>query len=361
MPELSVPEILARALSGAPQARISPEEALFLLRNAPLDELAAAAHEIKARRHGADVVGYTLFQVVNYTNVCRIGCSFCSFCRKGEDADHWTLTPSQLRAKGLGAKSRGARQIFLQGGVNPAFGLEEAEEALRLFAGELGMEVRGFSPAELLGFAETSGLPLETVLRRLKAAGLSSVPGAGAEVLSDRVRAILSPRKPSAAEWLRAMEACHREGLRGTANIVFGSVETGEEVVEHLRLVRDLQDRTGGFHSFVAWTFQPQTRNFPIRDVPPEEYLRTIALCRLFFDNVDHVEVSLLGMGPELGLRALRGGGDDVNSVVLEENVLRSRAPTTVGGMEELLRGAGFVPRFRAFDFSDMERPAGVP
>ena len=361
MPELSVHEILARALSGAPQARISPEEALFLLRNAPLDELSAAAHEIKARRHGADVVGYTLFQVVNYTNVCRIGCTFCSFCRMGEDADHWTLTPSQLRAKGLGAKSRGARQIFLQGGVNPAFGLEEAEEALRLFAGELGMEVRGFSPAELLGFAETSGLPLETVLRRLKAAGLSSVPGAGAEVLSDRVRAILSPRKPSAAEWLRAMEACHREGLRGTANVVFGSVETDEEIVGHLRLVRELQDRTGGFYSFVAWTFQPQTRNFPIRDVPPEEYLRTIALCRLFFDNVDHVEVSLLGMGPELGLRALRGGGDDVNSVVLEENVLRSRAPTTIGGMEELLRGAGFVPRFRAFDFSDMERPAGVP
>ena len=131
--------------------------------------------------------------------------------------------------------------------------------------------------------------------------------------------------------------------------------------VAHDCVVGNIQDRTGGFYSFVAWTFQPQTKEFPIRDVSPEEYLRTVALCRLVLDNVDHVEVSLLGMGPELGMRALRGGGDDVNSVVLEENVLKSRAPTTVAGMEELLRSEGFVPRFRAFDFSDMERPAGAP
>lgn len=340
--------ILENALRGA---RISPEEAVSLLKNGDWTEMAQAAHLERMRKLPGNTVGYTVYRIINYTNVCSVRCSFCSFCRGEGDKSAFTMPLDEIRAKALDAKAKGADQIFLQGGVNPTIPLSYYENALRLITNELKMTVRGFSPVELVRMSGTFKMPLPELLRRLKDAGLSSVPGAGAEILTDRMRNALSPRKLSADEWINAMRECHRAGLPGSANIVFGSTETPEDIAEHLERVRALQDETHGFKSFVAWTFQPQTKNFTVRHVTAPEYLKVLALCRLYLDNVPHIEVSVLGMGKVLGELGLRSGADDINSPVLEENVLVSHGFSTIAEAEAFLRGAGFTPRRRSLNF----------
>ena len=340
--------ILENALRGA---RISPDEAVSLLKNGDWTEMAQAAHLERMRKLPGDTVGYTVYRIINYTNVCSVRCSFCSFCRGEGDKAAFTMSLGEIRAKALDAKSKGADQIFLQGGVNQTIPLSYYEDALRLITKELKMTVRGFSPVELVRMSETFKMPLPELLRRLKDAGLSSVPGAGAEILTDRMRNALSPRKLSADEWINAMRECHRAGLPGSANIVFGSTETPEDIAEHLERVRALQDETHGFKSFVAWTFQPQTKDFTVRHVTAPEYLKVLALCRLYLDNVPHIEVSVLGMGNVLGELGLRSGADDINSPVLEENVLVSHGFSTIAEAEAFIRGAGFTPRRRSLNF----------
>lgn len=340
--------ILENALRGA---RISPDEAVSLLKNGDWTEMAQAAHLERMRKLPGDTVGYTVYRIINYTNVCSVRCSFCSFCRGEGDKAAFTMSLDEIRAKALDAKSKGADQIFLQGGVNQTIPLSYYEDALRLITKELKMTVRGFSPVELVRMSETFKMPLPELLRRLKDAGLSSVPGAGAEILTDRMRNALSPRKLSADEWINAMRECHRAGLPGSANIVFGSTETPEDIAEHLERVRALQDETHGFKSFVAWTFQPQTKDFTVRHVTAPEYLKVLALCRLYLDNVPHIEVSVLGMGNVLGELGLRSGADDINSPVLEENVLVSHGFSTIAEAEAFIRGAGFTPRRRSLNF----------
>ena len=339
---------LEKALAGG---RLSASDALQILREAPWTQVAEVANEIRHRRLPGNRVGYTAFRIVNYTNICEVRCSFCSFCRLEADSDSYVLSVEEIRAKTREAKALGADQIFLQGGVHPGIPFEYYLEVLQMLTREEGVKVRGFSPVELVRMAEATGQSLDLVLERLKAAGLSSVPGAGAEILSERMRQKLSPRKLSAAEWCSAMAACHRHGLPGSANIVFGSEETPEEIVEHLDRVRALQDQTGGLLSFVAWTFQPQTDRFFVRHVTGAEYLKMLALSRLFLDNVPHIEVSLLGMGLQLGELGLHAGADDINSIVIEENVLTSHGLTSVEAAEAFIRNAGFEPYRRSLNF----------
>ena len=340
--------ILEKALTGK---RISPAEGLSLLKEAPWKEVAEAAHQVRMAKLPGNKVGYTAFRIVNYTNVCEVTCSFCSFCRPERSPEAYVLTLEQIREKTIEAKARGADHIFLQGGVNRAIPLDYYVAVLQMLTQEMGMKVRGFSPVELVRIAEANRMPLEELLDVLKAAGLSSVPGAGAEILSDRMRQKLSPRKLSAKEWCDAMAACHKKGLPGSANIVFGSDETPEEIIEHLEWVRSTQDIAGGFKSFVVWTFQPQTPNFPIRKVSNEEYLKLLALSRLYLDNVPHIEVSLLGMGLTLGAQGLYAGADDINSIVIEENVLTNHGLTTIPQAEEFIKNAGFIPYRRSLNF----------
>jgi cyclic dehypoxanthinyl futalosine synthase len=216
---------------------------------------------------------------------------------------------------------------------------------------ELGVKVRGFSPVELVRIAEFNNMALDDLLDVLKDAGLSSVPGAGAEILSDRMRQILSPKKLPAQQWCDTLAACHKKGLPGSANIVIGSAETAEEIIEHLEYVRKTQDIAHGFKSFVVWTFQPQTDKFPIRHVRGDEYLKLLALSRLYLDNVPHIEVSLLGMGLSLGELGLHAGADDINSIVIEENVLKNHGLTTIEQAETFIRNAGFTPYRRSLCF----------
>jgi cyclic dehypoxanthinyl futalosine synthase len=193
-----------------------------------------------------------------------------------------------------------------------------------------------------------TGKPAREIIRELKAAGMDSIPGAGAEILSSRVRAILSPKKISVADWVRVMETCFDEGLQGSANIVIGSVETGDEIIEHLRIVRELQDRAGGFLAFIPWTFQKQTAKFPIRRVSVREYLKLLGLSRLFLDNIPHIEASVLGMGRSAGELALHSGADDISSVVFEENVLTSYGLNTEADARDFIKNSGFIPARRS-------------
>ncbi len=332
--------------------RLSKAEALHILKEAPWEETVQAAHFIRQKKLPGNTVGWTAYRIINYTNVCTVRCSFCSFCRYTHDADAYLYSLSQIREKTQEAKAQGINQIFLQGGVNPAIPLSYYTDVLEMLTKEEQVSVRGFSPVELVRMAQTYKMSLESLLDILKAAGLSSVPGAGAEILSDRMREKLSPQKLKAAEWAHAMEACHLKGLPGSANIVFGSDETPEEIIEHLEVVRSVQDKTHGFLSFVAWTFQQQTPHFYVRHVRGDEYLKMLALSRLFLDNIDHIEVSLLGMGPVLGELGLRAGADDINSIVVEENVLQSQGLTSKEEAESFIRNAGFTPYYRTLNFS---------
>ena len=340
--------LLQKAVNGT---RLSPAEALDILKNAPWTEIAQAADAVRKRMNPGNRVGYTAFRIVNYTNVCEVTCSFCSFCRPTHSPEAYVLSLDEIRQKTVEAKAKGADQIFLQGGVNRDIPLSYYTDVLKMLTHEMGVKVRGFSPVELVRIAEFNNMSLDDLLDVLKEAGLSSVPGAGAEILSDRMRQMLSPKKLPAQQWCDTLAACHRKGLPGSANIVFGSVETAEEIIEHLEYVRATQDATHGFKSFVVWTFQPQTDKFPIRHVRGDEYLKLLALSRLYLDNIPHIEVSLLGMGLSLGELGLHCGADDINSIVIEENVLENHGLTSIEQAEDFIKKAGFTPYRRSLNF----------
>jgi cyclic dehypoxanthinyl futalosine synthase len=256
------------------------------------------------------------------------------------------LSVEEIVEKMREAVAMGANQLFLQGGVNPDIPFDYYLGVIARVKGVLGphIHIRAFSPSEIMGMERQTGLPLRKVVAALKSAGMDSVPGAGAEILSDRMRAILSPQKGSVADWVRVMETCHEEGLPGSANLVFGSEETREEIIEHLRIVRELQDRTGGFLAFIPWTFQRQTGKFRIRSVPAHEYLKLLGICRIFFDNIPHIEASIMVLGRGTGSIALYSGADDISSVVIEENVLKSYGLETEAAAREFIRESGFTP-----------------
>ncbi len=341
--------LLQKTLEGR---RLSPEEAVEILRNADWTEVVKTADDARNERLPGKRVGYTVYRIVNYTNVCSIGCDFCAFSRKADERGAYTLSLEKIRQKAEEAKRLGADQIFLQGGVNESLPISYYTDVLKMLTRELGMSVRGFSPVELVHIANAHRLSLDGLLGILKEAGLSSVPGAGAEILSDNIRKRLSPKKLSAIEWRDTLAVCQKNGLPGSANIVIGSMETVEDVVTHLELVRSLQDETGGVKSFVAWTFQPQTDRFPIRHVSPMEYLKVLGLSRLYLDNIRHIEVSVLGMGKQIGELGLHAGADDINSIVLEENVLKSNGIQSIAEAEAFIRQAGFEPYRRDLNFS---------
>ncbi len=317
---------------------LNKSEALKLWKNCSWTELAAAAHKMRVEIHGKKNVSYTVFRIINYTNVCKIGCSFCSF----KKMQPYVLSIDEIVSLARTAKKQGANGIFFQGGVNPNIPLGYYLEVLELLNKKLKFPVRGFSPVELFHIAKNNKIPLPELLQKLKAAGLSSVPGAGAEIMTAKMRRILSPKKLSAKEWCCVMEECHKQGLKGSANIVVGSSESPEDIIEHLNYIREVQNKTGGFQSFIPWVFQPQTDDFPIRHVRSDEYIKLVALCRLFFHNIPSIEVSVLGMGKVLGELALYAGANDISSVVLEERVMRSYGIASIEEAEEFIRNAGF-------------------
>jgi len=366
IPAASVREILEEVAEGR---RLDPAEAVALLRQAELPGLSAAAHAARLRHNPARDVTYIVDRNINYTNICCATCSFCAFYRRRRDADAYTLSFEELGRKIEETLALGGTQILLQGGMNPGLGVPEIEAMLRFIRREYpAIHIHGFSAPEIAVFARLSRLSIEETLRRLREAGLASIPGGGAEILVDRVRRELTRGKCGAAEWLDIHRQWHRLGGRSTATMMFGHVETLEDRVEHILRVRELQDETGGFTAFILWTYQPENtalqRERALAEVGSWDYLRTLAVARLFLDNIRHLQSSWVTQGGRIGQISLFYGCDDMGSTMIEENVVRAAGaefhmdePT----LRRLIEEAGFRPRRRNFFYELLQDPAAPP
>jgi cyclic dehypoxanthinyl futalosine synthase len=335
--------------------RLNAADALELYHHAPLPLLGRLADEVRARKHPEGVVTYIIDRNVNYTNVCVARCNFCAFYRPIGHTEGYVLGFDEIFRKIDETIAVGGVQLLLQGGHNPDLPIEWYEDLFRAVKQRYpAFKLHALSPPEVIHLSRTSRLPVPAVIDRLIAAGLDSIPGGGAEVLVDRVRKLLNCYgKASADEWLDVMRHAHRAGLRTTATMMYGTVETMEERLEHLFRLRELQDETGGFTAFIPWTFQHENTELAkrnLREVTAAEYLRVLALCRIFLDNIPNVQVSWLTVGLKVGQVGLRFGVNDMGSIMIEENVISSAGAKNRANDSELRRvisDAGFIPRQR--------------
>jgi cyclic dehypoxanthinyl futalosine synthase len=347
--KIEIDEALARAADGG---RITPEEALLLYTDAPLHPLGEAADAVRRRRYPDRIVTYLIDRNINYTNVCVTACKFCAFYRAPKHAEGWSHDLDEILRRCGEAVDLGATQVMLQGGHHPEFGVEYYE---RLFSAVKSaypqLAIHSIGPSEIVHMASVSGVTIEDAINRIKAAGLDSIAGAGAEMLPDRPRTALAPLKESGARWLAVMETAHRLGLESTATMMMGTGETNAERIEHLRMIRDVQDRTGGFRAFIPWTYQPENNHLKGRtQATGLEYLRLLAVARLFFDNVAHLQSSWLTTGKPVGQLSLHMGVDDLGSIMLEENVISSAGARHRSNLHELIwliRTADRIPAQR--------------
>jgi len=338
--------------------RIQPDEALRLLEDAPLNLLGALANEVRKGLHPEDVVTYVIDRNINYSNICISGCKFCAYYRAPGDPEGFMITKEELSRKILEAKELGATQILLQGGLHPELSIDYYEDLFRFIKENHPIHLHALSPPEVIHIAEVSGLTVKEVLLRLMAAGLDSIPGGGAEILVDRVRAIVSPRKATTDQWLSVMETAHGLGIKTTATMMFGHVETLRERVEHLCRIRELQDRTKGFTAFIAWPFQPQNTALSVKPTTGQEYLRLLAVSRIFLDNVPNIQASWVTQGPKMAQIALFYGANDFGSTMIEENVVAATGVCHRLSEKEIRRligQAGFSPAQRLMDYTIIE------
>lgn len=358
---LSVSDILEKAVAGE---RLDPVEGLRLLESHDLAALGRAADEVTRRLHPEPYRTYNIDRNINYTNVCTAVCDFCAFYRTPKSQEGYVLDRQLLLRKVQETVDVGGDQILLQGGLHPDYKLEWYEELLHDIKSRFPqVNVHGFSPPEIYHFTKVSKLPLRDVLERLKAAGLGSLPGGGAEILVDRVRTAITRGKVLTEDWLNVNRVWHELGGRSTATMMFGHVETLAERIEHLERLRELQDETSGFTAFICWTFQPE--HTEMADVPPVgsfEYLKTNAVARLYLDNFANLQSSWVTQGEKIGQMALLYGANDMGSLMLEENVV-SEAGTVHHLTLEQIRGAisdlGFVPRQRNVFYELIEESSG--
>jgi cyclic dehypoxanthinyl futalosine synthase len=341
--------------------RLSRDEGVVLLRDADLLSLGELADAVRRRLHPEGLVTYIIDRNINYTNVCTAQCAFCAFYRDLPARDGYVLTKAEFAQKIEETLALGGEQILLQGGLHPDLGIEYYEELFRWMKIQYPrLWVHGLSPAEVRHICRVSKLSTEDAIRRLVAAGLDSIPGGGAEVLSDRVRNIIGIAKGSTEEWLEVMEVAHAQGLRTTATMMFGHVETLEERVEHLLHLRALQDRTHGFTAFIAWTFQPENTALAGDEVTSFQYLRTLAVARVMLDNVPNIQASWVTQGGKVGQMSLRFGANDFGSLMIEENVVSSAGAQfrlTEAEIARNIQGAGFAPKRRTMHYEIIGDP----
>ncbi|MBY0587494.1 dehypoxanthine futalosine cyclase [bacterium] len=355
----TVREILQRAADGN---RISPAECLTLFEQGRLLELGKAAQAITLRKHPENYRTFNIDRNINYSNVCAAVCDFCAFYRKRNDPDAYVLDRETLYQKIEETIAVGGDQILMQGGLHPEFKLEWYEELLRDLKQRFPqVNLHAFSPPEIWFFHKLNKIPLQEVLLRLKTAGLGSLPGGGGEILADRVRKAMTKNKCLSDEWLEVMRVAHQIGLRSSATMMFGHIETLAERVEHLDRLRQLQDETGGFTAFICWTFQSE--NTAMADVPTvgsHEYLRTQAICRIYLDNFDNVQSSWVTQGAKIGQTALFFGANDMGSLMLEENVVSQAGTVHQLSLDEIkrsIRELGYEPRQRNVHYQLIDPP----
>jgi len=334
--------------------RLAPEEALELYTDAPLPALGRAADAVRRARFGdqAGIATYLIDRNINYTNVCVTACKFCAFYRAPKHAEGWTHSIEEIVRRSDEAVSLGATQVMLQGGHSPELGIEWYEDMLgAVKAAQPALAIHSFGASEVVHISRVSDLSFADVIGRLRDAGLDSFAGAGAEILPSRPRTVIAPLKESGETWLEVMETAHGLGVESTATMMMGTGETAAERIEHLRMIRDVQDRTGGFRAFIPWTYQPENNHLKGETKATTlEYLRLVAVARLFFDNVVHLQGSWLTVGKDVGQLTLHMGADDLGSVMLEENVVSAAGARHRSNRRELIsliRSAGRVPAQR--------------
>jgi len=355
-----VARLLEKAVAGE---RLTPDEGLALLESHDLASLGRAADAVTRRLHPEPYRTYNIDRNINYTNVCTAVCDFCAFYRPPGHEEGYVLPRAELLKKIAETVELGGDQILMQGGLHPKYDLAWYEELLGDIKRDFPqVNVHGFSPPELHHFTKVNNLPIRTVLKRLKAAGLGSIPGGGAEILVDRVRAEITRGKVMTDDWLDVMRAWHELDGRSTATMMFGHVETLAERIEHLDRVRRLQDETNGFTAFICWTFQPEHTD--MSHIAPQgafEYLKTQAVARLYLDNVPSIQSSWVTQGLRIGQLALLYGANDMGSLMIEENVVAEAGTVhflTLDQIRAAISELGFVPRQRDvfYQLIDAER-----
>jgi len=342
--------------------RVTAAEALALYREAPTPLLGRLADGIRARKHPDGVVTYIIDRNVNYTNVCVARCSFCAFYRPVGSPDGYVLGFEELFRKIDETIALGGVQLLLQGGHNPDLPLQWYEDLFRAIKERYPtFKLHALSPPEVIHLSRLSQLPVPEIIRRLVAAGLDSIPGGGAEILVDRVRRLLHCYgKATADEWIDVMRHAHRAGLRTTATMMYGTVETDEERIEHLMRLRALQDETGGFTAFITWSYQPEHTELAGTEATGIDYLRTLAISRIVLDNFDNLQASWVTQGGKVGQLSLAYGANDMGSVMIEENVVRAAGASYCMDEAEIVRNiedAGFAAMRRNMHYERLGGP----
>jgi len=345
----SVKQILEKSIAGE---RLSPAEGLALLESHDLVSIGEAANAVSRRMHPGPYRTYNIDRNINYTNVCSAVCDFCAFYRKPKSPEGYVLDRQVIFQKVEETVALGGDQILMQGGMNPDLPLEWYEDLLRSLKERFPqVNLHCFSPPEIHALHKLTKLPVKTVLERLKAAGLGSLPGGGGEILVDRVRKAMTRGKCLSDEWLEVCRQWHLLGGKGSATMMFGHIETLPERIEHLERLRQLQDETGGFTAYICWTFQPDHTD--MSDIPPSgsfEYLKTQAVSRLYLDNIPNIQSSWVTQGEKIGGLALHFGANDMGSLMIEENVVAEAGTVhhlTLETIKRLIRDAGYIPRQR--------------
>ncbi|MBA61150.1 MAG: dehypoxanthine futalosine cyclase [Planctomycetaceae bacterium] len=349
--------ILEKAVSGE---RITPEQGLALMKSHDLGAIGKAANAVTQRMHPDPYRTYNIDRNINYTNICSAICDFCAFYRRPNSQEGWVLERQELLKKIEETVALGGDQILMQGGLHHKYKLDWYEQLCRDIKEQFPqVNIHGFSPPELYHFTKINRISIEEVLKRLKAAGLGSIPGGGAEILVDRVRRGMTRGKVDADNWLNVMRVWHHMGGRSSATMMYGHIETLEERIEHLERIRQLQDETGGFTAFISWTFQPD--NTPMSDIQPlgsYEYLKVQAISRLYLDNIDNIQSSWVTQGLKIGQLALLYGANDMGSLMIEENVVAEAGTVhylTLDQIRDSISELGYTPRQRNVHYELMD------
>jgi len=328
-------KIIEKRLAGE---RLTISDGIELLQNADLLSLGQAANLVRGQMHPQKVVTFVIDRNINYTNVCSCQCKFCAFYCKPGDPEGYILSRDVLHAKIEETIAVGGTQLLIQGGLHPDLNLEYFENLLRDIKAHYPIHVHSFSPPEIWDLANKSELTIEEVIFRLQNAGLDSIPGGGAEILDDRVRHLISPNKIGWQQWMDVMTSAHKLGMKTTATMMFGHVETFEERILHMVRVREAQDQTGGFTAFIPWSFAPTNTFLGGEGSTGVEYLRTLAVARLMLDNVPNIQASWVTQGAKIAQVALSFGANDFGSTMLEENVVRAAGVQTRVPLQEIIR-----------------------
>jgi len=354
-----VESIVAKVMQGG---RVSAAEALALYREAPTHVLGRLADTIRVRKHPQGVVTYIIDRNVNYTNICVARCNFCAFYRPVGSSQGYVLGFEEIFHKIDETIAVGGNQLLLQGGHNPDLPIQWYEDLFRAVKARYpNFKLHALSPPEVLHISRLNQIATKDVIERLVAAGLDSIPGGGAEILVDRVRKLLNCySKASSDEWIGIMRQAHQAGLRTTATMMYGTVETEEERIEHMMRLRDLQDETGGFTAFITWSYQPEHTEHGGFEETGVDYLRTLALARILLDNFDNLQASWVTQGGKVGQLSLAYGANDMGSVMIEENVVRAAGASYC--MDELeivvnIEDAGFVAKRRNMHYEILGEP----